>query len=120
MLPDFCLHLSMDEREPQEVLYLRLSDKLAENKKSLVAFCFLMVLACAGLGSLVIFMGGVVAMVLQLIGFLALGFMHTVIMRSNLSLLTNREKTQYSLVLAASIIILQSIFISLPVITTRF
>lgn len=110
MLSDFSLFLNMDERQPQNFSFLRFREKLGQNKKKVAAFSAFLIVASLVLGGTVFFMNSRVATLVQLIGFLALGYMHVSVMRGNLSILEPTEKLVYSLLLLASVFIFLSGF----------
>jgi hypothetical protein len=100
----------MDGQQLQNTPILRFRDKLVQNKKNVTAFSALLIIACLALGSTVFFMNSRLATLVQVIGFLALGYVHTSNMQGNLAVLEPAEKLVYSLLLAASVFIFLSIF----------
>ncbi len=105
MLSDFSLFLNMDGRQPQNISVLRFREKLVQNKKNVTAFCTLLIVASIFLGSAVFFMNRGVATLIQLIGFMALGYLHVAILQGNLAILEPTEKLVYSLVLALGVFV---------------
>lgn len=110
MLSDFSLFLNMDERLLQNFSLLRFKDKLVQNKKNVTAFTILLVIACLVLGSTVFFRSSNIAKVVQLTGFLFLGYRHVSIMQGNLAVLSPVEKLVYSLLLATGVFLFLSVF----------
>lgn len=108
MRSDFSLFLNMNERL-QNFSFLRFKDKLVLNKKNVTAFSLLLIVASLVLGSTVFFMNGSVARLVQLAGFLALGYLHVNIMQGNLAVLTQVEKLVYSFVLTFAVFVFLSV-----------
>ncbi|MDQ6609397.1 MAG: hypothetical protein M3Y85_06220 [Bacteroidota bacterium] len=100
----------MDALQLQEFSDLRFKDKLGQNKKNIIAFGCLLLFACLLLASTFFFASYGIAKAIQLVGFLALGYMHLSIMHGNLAILTPTEKLLYSLLLAITIFLIYVVF----------
>ncbi len=109
MLSDFSLHLSMDGQETQNS-FLRLKDRLVQNKKNVLTFIALLVVACCFLSSSFFVAGYMVAKLIQVAGFIAIGYMHISMLKGPLASLTFRDKQVYSIVLATIIVIISLLF----------
>lgn len=109
MLSDYSQFLNMVERQTQNFSFLDLRAKLVQNKKNVMAFCTLLLIASVLLGSTIFFMQAGVATLVQFAGFIALGYMHVAIMQGNLAILQPPEKLVYSLLLTAGVFIVLSI-----------
>jgi len=110
MPSDYSLHLNMDGGQPQENSFLGFREKLVQNKKNVTAFCTLLVIASILLGSTVFFMDRGLATLVQLLGFMALGYLHVAILQGNLAILQPTEKLVYSLILALAVFVFVSAF----------
>jgi hypothetical protein len=105
----------MDERQPQNFSFLRFRDKLVQNKKNFAAFGALVGVTSLLLASTVFFMNGRTATLVQVIGLMALGYVHVAMMKGKLAVWEPVEKLLYSLLLAFVIILfLSSVYLFTP------
>lgn len=104
MHSDFTLFLNMEAPQPQEVFPLRFSEKLAQNKRPLIAFAIIVIVASALLAFVSQFLSPTLAKLFQLAVFFLLGYVHLSMLRGALSVLDASERLWYSLFMAALVI----------------
>lgn len=82
-----------------------LADKLARNKKRVVAFALLLLVTSIALGSLAVFWNNGVVLLLQVAGFLALGYLLVSVLQANVASFNHSEKLLYALLLAIVVLV---------------
>lgn len=104
MLSDVSLR-SSNQQHGDALLYEGgLTVKLGRHKKRVFAFAALLVGLTVGLGSLNLLSAGLGVFLLQLAGFFGLGYLHAVILRTNIAQLTPQQKLLYTFLLSGLLV----------------